>query len=82
MPQHRGGKKGKRPDNRPARARYAGKFPGPLKARKLRNLVRCSGMTPEKVLKLWEGSRWHLRLEPKKREKVSPVDLVFSSLRG
>jgi len=48
------GKKCKKPDRRPARARYW--TSGNLAYRKVRNLVR-SGFEPMKALELWEATR-------------------------
>lgn len=48
-------KKTKRPDKRPARARYWNS--GRLALHKVRNMVKCSGMDPLEALELWESTR-------------------------
>lgn len=53
------GKTGKRPDNRPARKRYSsGQH---LRKNKVKNLVRCCGMTREAAEHLWETTRTRSR---------------------
>ena len=48
-------KKTKRPDNRPARSRYWGS--GRLAIRKIKNLVKCNGLTVEEATQQWESTR-------------------------
>jgi hypothetical protein len=52
---HAGGKKGKRPDLRPARARYWQR--GQLRKHKVRNLVRCCGLSVAAATRRWEETR-------------------------
>jgi hypothetical protein len=49
------GKKSKQPDKRPARARYWATRR--LETRKVRNLVKCCGMTLEAAKKKWAATR-------------------------
>ena len=49
------GKKSKKPDKRPARARYwAARV---LEIRKVRNLMRCCGMSKQSAYKYWRSHR-------------------------
>lgn len=48
-------KKSKRPDNRPARARYWSERH--LEKHKVRNLVRCNGMTEDQARAFWREVR-------------------------
>ena len=64
----------------PARSRYAATFPTALKARKIRNLVRCSRMTPTAAKRLWEQTRKHMRVEPKRRKKQATPSPVYLDL--
>lgn len=49
------GKKSKRPDKRPARARYWAKRT--LEERKIRNLMRCCGMSRQSAYNYWHKTR-------------------------
>lgn len=48
-------KKTKRPDTRPARSRYW--ISGRLALNKIKNLVRCNGLTVEEATQQWEETR-------------------------
>lgn len=48
-------KKGKRPDNRPARKKYW--ITGRLARNKIRNMIRCGRMTFNAAVTAWESSR-------------------------
>ena len=54
-PKKGGKRKGKRLDNRPARKRYWAS--NVLEFRKIRNMIRYSGMTPTKAMDRWNKTR-------------------------
>ncbi len=50
-----GGKKGKRPDLRPARSRYWAS--GQLVVNKIRHMVKSNGLTVRQAFQLWQSTR-------------------------
>lgn len=67
QPKRSRAKKTKRPDSRPARARYWNS--GRLAIRKVRNLVR-SGYSPREALKIWEDTR------KREKGKIPPLTVI------
>ena len=62
MPQHNRGKKGKRPDDRPARKRYwNGKA---LERNKSRRVAKNTGEEVAEAVQLWRESRGKRRMKP------------------
>ncbi len=51
----KGGKKGKRPDSRPARSRYWGT--GQLAINKVRRMMKSNGLSAKDAFILWEKKR-------------------------
>ena len=48
---------------------YSASFPGPLRKKKIRNLIKCSGMLPHEAAMHWEKTRIHDGLKPRRRGK-------------
>jgi hypothetical protein len=74
------GKKSKRADKRPARARYWARRT--LEERKVKNLMRCCGMTRKEALKHWHnGSHVKDELGNYKTDKEGN-DIMYGQRKG